>query len=85
MVQLDQINDWFNKDNIDLFEFIGSSLFFIYSFHNDQLNCSVKMIDFAHIYPLSGSNINFGEDKKDDNYLLGLHSLINIIKEVTKV
>ena len=78
--QLNQINDWFNKDNVDLFEFIGTSIFFIYSFRGGRLDCRLKLIDFAHIFPLQGSNVNVSDDKKDHNYLLGLNSLMKLIK-----
>lgn len=85
MAQLNQIADWFNKYNVDLFEFIGSSIFFIYSFSAGQLDCRLKLIDFAHIFPLQGSSINLSDDMKDHNYLLGLNSLMKLIKKVTKM
>ena len=40
----------------------------------------MKLIDFAHIFPLQGSNVNVSDDKKDHNYLLGLNSLMKLIK-----
>lgn len=83
--QLNEIRDWFNNDNIDLFEFTGSSIYFIYSFNDGKFDCRIKMIDFAHIYPIEGSKINLGEDKKDYNYLLGLDSLISVIKTVIEL
>jgi len=78
--QMNEIVDWFEKENIGLFEFIGGSLLIIYSFKDNKLDCRVKMIDFAHIFPLEGSKVNHSDNKKDNNYLYGLNSLIAMIK-----
>lgn len=82
MNELNKIYDWFTQDNVDLFEVIGSSLFFIYTWNNNKLDLRVKMIDFAHIYPLEGSKINNKPDKLDHNYLDGLTSFMDKITEI---
>lgn len=84
MQQLNQIGEWFKEVNVDLFEFIGTSVFFIYSYTGGKLDCRLKLIDFAHMYPLAGSKVNTQPDKKDHNFLTGLDSLTNVIRKITK-
>jgi len=65
------------------FHFYGSSLLFVYdasacfSPELDQLerSVSVKMIDFAHVWPAEG--------KVDANYLNGVNNLISLFQKIT--
>jgi len=65
-----------------VFHLYGSSLLFVYDAsacadEGDVLerSASVKMIDFAHVWPAEG--------KADDNYLNGVNSLISLFKTIT--
>merc|ERR1712192_221223 len=65
-----------------VFNLYGSSLLFVYdasacSSPDDVLerSVSVKMIDFAHVWPAEG--------KVDNNYLNGVNSLISLFQKIT--
>jgi len=65
-----------------VFHLYGSSLLFVYdasacSSPDDDLerSASVKMIDFAHVWPAEG--------KVDNNYLNGVNSLISLFQKIT--
>lgn len=59
------IEEWFENHNIDKWQFTSSSLLLVYDCN--QSIATVKMIDFAHVFPNQG---------RDDNYLFGLKKLI---------
>lgn len=57
-----------------LWEFIGSSLLFVFDEENPVSTFCLKMIDFAHVFDLE-TNV------KDDKYLVGLNYLINMVEK----
>ncbi|XP_054166336.1 inositol polyphosphate multikinase-like [Oppia nitens] len=63
--QMKVIKEWFDNYNHNKWQFISSSLLFVYDCH--QSKAVVNMIDFAHVFP---------NDGLDDNYLFGLNKLI---------
>jgi len=79
-------------DTSSPYRFYSSSLLFIYegdssiAFHNAEdvknvtlTDVDLKMIDFAHTYRL------LADDERDDGYVLGLSSLINLLQEIVKL
>jgi len=67
-----------------VFHFFGSSLLFVYdasaclSAEDEDLlerSASIKMIDFAHVWPAEG--------RVDENYLNGVNSLVSLFQKIT--
>jgi len=63
-----------------VFHLYGSSLLFVYDAaacldENLESSASVKMIDFAHVWPAEG--------KVDTNYLNGVNSLVSLFQKLT--
>lgn len=69
--QLKAIQDWFQNYNLDEWQFISSSLLFVYDCN--QSKAMVKMIDFAHVFPNKGL---------DENYLFGLKMIIQYFDNI---
>jgi len=68
MPKLEALRQWFETQTS--MQFYCSSLFMVYC--RTELTVNVKMIDFAHVFYEPG--------RKDENYLLGLTSLIRDFK-----
>lgn len=66
MNQINAIKEWFQNYNINKWKFISSSLLMVHSV--DPIQLTVKIIDFAHVFPNSNG--------QDENYLFGLNKLI---------
>lgn len=65
--ELQRIMDWFLIQK--RFSFYSSSILFVYD--AVELRCSVKLIDFAHVFPTKTA---------DGNYLFGLRNLIDAFR-----
>lgn len=86
--KLRKLFDWYSKQQE--FRLFASSLLFVYdSTHtpipeinthvspgeNDCLQADVRMIDFAHVWPVE-------EGGRDEGYIIGLTNLINILQSI---
>lgn len=82
--KMKQLENWFDQDNLNRFEFISSSLLFAFSKSNsNQMQVDLRMIDFAHVFPLAGSKCLFeGMANQDHNYLFGLRNLIKLFIQI---
>lgn len=82
--KLIEIEKWFAFDNLNRFEFISSSILFAYSVsERGNVIVNVKMIDFAHVFPLIGSKcLSPNHDYLDHNYLFGLRNLIKVFQKI---
>lgn len=69
LAELERILDWFLIQK--RFAFYSSSILFVYD--ADDARCSVKLIDFAHVFPSEGP---------DENYLFGLRNLVEAFRVV---
>ncbi len=84
MKKLEEIKNWFNFQNV--FNFYSSSLLIAYDFdiendndaEKDDNSVRINMIDFTHVIIKSKSSDN----DIDQNYIFGLNSLINYIKQI---
>ena len=67
------------------FRFYGSSLLFVYESDSkgrtgQTPSVDVRMIDFAHVWPIQGSEVSGGRrSDRDSGYLLGLDSIIGYL------
>jgi len=59
-----------------LFRFYSSSLLFVFEGDGEVLKADVRMIDFAHVFPIKDGGI-------DDGYVKGLTTLIACLKKFT--
>jgi hypothetical protein len=84
--KLEQLEQWFDRDNQNRFEFISSSLLFAYSSdEQDELHIELRMIDFAHVFPLAGSKcLVEGMAHQDQNYLFGLRNLLQLFQKLAR-
>ena len=74
--QLCKLGKWFSYKNRNRFEFVSSSLLFAYSTFDHQPRAFVRMIDFAHVFPLAGSVFPSPVQMPlDHNYLFGVWRL----------
>jgi hypothetical protein len=73
--QLRVISEW--MDNQSDFRFYSSSLLFLYEGeHNGgDPKAIVKMIDFAHVHPITDGG-------KDEGYIIGLKNTIRILESL---
>jgi len=55
----------------------SASLLFVYDAKNAKTTGRVKLIDFAHVFPLEAG-------KHDDNFIFGLEKLIGFLEEISK-
>jgi hypothetical protein len=67
------------------FRFYGSSLLFTYegapcSGTEESARADVRMIDFAHVWPIQASDSS--REPRDSGYLLGLQTLIQLFQEL---
>ncbi|OQR68754.1 inositol polyphosphate multikinase-like [Tropilaelaps mercedesae] len=67
ITELDRIMEWFVRQR--RFAFYSSSILFVYDAVEPR--CSVKLIDFAHVFPTT---------KADENYLFGLRKLVDAFR-----
>jgi len=55
----------------------SSSVLFCYDGASDKVNIGLRLIDFAHVFPIK-------DNGKDDGYILGLGKMIEIFEEISK-
>lgn len=72
--RLREIESWFESQSD--FRFYGSSLLFVYDSSSSQPKLDVRMIDFAHVWPITEPN------GRDDGYLLGLRNIKRCLQRV---
>jgi len=75
---IDPVHGFFK--NQSSLRFYSSSLLFIYDGHPDSNNSQprLKMIDFAHVHPIT-------DNGKDDGYLFGLKNLVEQLNKVKQL
>jgi Inositol polyphosphate kinase len=69
-------------ENQSKFRFYGSSLLFLYESGDDAVRVDLKMIDFAHVWPIEGPD---SHEERDGGYLVGIDTLLSGIEQVMKI
>jgi len=81
LARVSEIHAWFMEQA--RFRFYGSSLLLVYDgacADAERPVCDVRMIDFAHVWPIPRSQQPHG---RDDGYVVGLESLMRYLKLAT--
>lgn len=73
--RLESIRAWFEGQSD--FRFYGSSLLFVYDSSREEPVVDVRMIDFAHVWPIAAHEKPHG---RDSGYLLGITRIIHELK-----
>jgi len=71
--QVEAVYAWFSSQHS--LRFFSSSLLFVFDGANPT-ELRVKMIDFAHVFPIRNEN------ERDDNYLVGLKELLSRLRSL---
>jgi hypothetical protein len=77
--KLREIEGWFAHQNSK--RFYGSSLLFLYDGTAEDPKVDVRMIDFAHVWPIPPQEVPEG---RDEGYLKGLRSIIGYLSDLQR-
>lgn len=75
--RLEELLDWMSSQSS--FRFYSSSLLFIFDAADLSKEAQLKMIDFAHVFPITSEN------GRDDGYIFGLSGLIARLKSLIEI
>ena len=70
----------FERQN--MFRFYGSSLLFLYEISDRGVQFDLKMIDFAHVWPIQDSASQYA---RDGSYLVGLETIENALDKAIEL
>ncbi len=74
ILELENMRDVFERQS--LYCFFASSILIMYEEEDEEKAVTVKLIDFTHSYN------TLKEEERDENFLYGLRSLIDVIRSL---